>query len=159
MRTWRVDFQEIAHVKWHISCEVRLKTARGRRSLPLSDFREKHRAAELLHERIGPRVQDGWEAIQCRLGSMRANRAPRQYNQFHKRLARFLLLGPVLGIIAGVIMHSVFGRLPELGWKGNFLLFGPVAGLGASLLFLVFGAWMWWMDKPEKPEETPTQGQ
>ena len=158
-RTRRICFQEILRAKWNYACDVRLRTARGRQTLGISDFIKKHQAAELLHERIEQGVQEGWLAVERSLDSIRKKPDLRQYNQFHLRLLWLLVLGPVLGIIAGLALYCFYGHQPELGWKGNFLLYFPVAGLGASLLLLVMGIWLWWMDMPEEFEVTPTERQ
>ena len=154
-RTRRTGFREIVRAKWNYACDARLRTARGRLTLGISDFIKKHQAAELLHERIDHSVQDGWETVERSLDSIRKNPSDlREYNQFHLRLSWLLLIGPVLGILAGTTLHFVYGPQSELGWKGNFLLFGPAAGFGGSLMLLLMGIWLWWMAKPDEPEIT-----
>ena len=127
-------------------------------TLGISDFIQKHQAAKLLHECIAPSVQDGWEKVECSLDSIDKNPDFRQYNQFHLRHSRLLLLGPILGIIVGVALHCVYGHQPELGWKGNFLLIFhlQVSGQASCCCLWGFGGGGWIGPKSRKRSREPS---
>ena len=78
----------------------------------------------------------------------------REYNQFHLRLSWLLLIGPVLGILAGATPCTMF-TAPSLSLAGRETFFSlaqwPVSA--EDLMLLLMGIWLWWMAKPEEPIE------
>lgn len=151
IRTKRIGLRDIVCAAWRRDRSLQLRTARGRLTIPVSQFLTLRQAMliALLHERIGQAAEEGWDKIEPNLDAIRDSVDPRHNNQCFLRLSRVLLLGPILGLLAGTGLHFILGHQAELGWRGNLFLLSSVGGCGASLALLVMGSWLWWMENPE----------
>lgn len=143
-RMRRVSLQDITRAKWLPHRLLRVWTSHGRTSFPVSEVmtHKQERLLRLLHDRIDHDVQIGWEKIFWK--SLQRNADPQYHRTQFLRIVRISILGPILGGIAGIGLHFVWGYHPEIGLAGNFILTGTLSGCAASIIIILLMAWAWW---------------
>ncbi len=149
MRIRKVSFHEVVSARWVLNRALRLKSPRGRTTIPISEFKayQQEQIVRLLHERIDLSVQEDWETMEHRATPQHLD--SRQHNQEFLRLARVLPIGLVLGPLAGAVLQYLYGYHEALGWKGNLFFVGTFGGLVSIATLLLAGIMLWWMTQPE----------